>query len=513
MSTIAPEQVFVPPFRGVLPDLDPFLVGFDGLRDAENWVFNAQGHFVPRGGLSQLGDTITGEHILGFYQYVHQDGRRRLVAGTRTGWHQFLQPPYGNVFDDITGTALTGSTSDHVIFRHFQKAGATWLLGINGKNTMKKWDGLTATYADVSGTPPIARCMAINNDHVLLGNLKSGGTINPAAIDVSATQDFDSGWGTTLVAILPELEEIVAMLEIGNQITAIHGSNAIYFAIAQGTTSAPFRYEMRVPDAVGPASSKAVVNGKKGVQYILARDLSVAMFDGTRPQDMGAHIQAYLKEHASENYLNLCHGTFDHSEGKLYYFFIGRDAGEVWRGICIDTKRNNTLYPLKFKTAKVTASCSPYVQGEVTRVVTGDNAGKVYQDTGADDDGTVIPTMIETGLTPWSRRYRTLQEIEHGFLQVASSQNVTVRIGRTDHAEIRKLGLTIDELEGTIDELTGTIDELSGDKTLDVSTSPPYDTHHRLDARSFSLRYEADINVAGMRYRGASLTMVERGLR
>jgi hypothetical protein len=202
MPSILPAAGLPLPVQGVRPDIDPYDLDPTALRDAENWILR-DGVFSIRPGYTEvaLGNEPAGR-ILGFAEYIHNDGSRKLVAGTATGW--YVHDVAGNEWDDITGTALTGGVSDFVVFRVFDKAGVKYLLGTNGANTMKKWNGTAATYSDVAGAPPRARCMAISNDRIVLFNLKSGATISGSAYDVSANKDFDAGWGVTLTGILAD---------------------------------------------------------------------------------------------------------------------------------------------------------------------------------------------------------------------------------------------------------------------------------------------------------------------
>ena len=126
------------PRMGVRPDLDPEQLDDTAMADAEN-VINRDGAFQVRPGFSTLGNNFT-QRPMGYISVDHSDGTKRFIQATTLGWRNLA----GATWTDITGTALTGGVTDQQVFRTFPKAGATWTLGLNGANTMKKWDGETA---------------------------------------------------------------------------------------------------------------------------------------------------------------------------------------------------------------------------------------------------------------------------------------------------------------------------------------------------------------------------------
>jgi len=236
----------------VISTLDAEHIPADGLRKAENWV-HQNDEFRVRDGLTAFGDDID-QRPAGFFTYHDADGNYRIVMGTDLGWWSYDEAT--STWTDISGTALTSAPIDAQIYRIFQKAGTTWLLGVNGVDPFNKWDGDPATnYSAVGGSPPVASAMMVLADRVILGNLRSGATQSPVAFAVSSRLDFDTGWATQLIGLLSNARDIVAMQELGEFVGAVHCEDSIWLAIAQGTSD-PFRPFLRRDRSLGSPSRK-----------------------------------------------------------------------------------------------------------------------------------------------------------------------------------------------------------------------------------------------------------------
>src|SRR5262245_6473098 len=502
------------PTQGVRPDLDPTEVPPEALREAENWM-RRDGRFRVRPGFVPFA-SLTNQRPTALVEYMHHDLSTRLVMGTVSAWWRYNAGT--NAWVDISGgTALTASPSQQQVFRKFSKAGSTWLLGVNGKDAPKKWDGLTAAYTNIGGSPPIARCMMVVGDRVLLGNLTRA-TPSPVEVDVSSLSDFDSGWGTVLVKVLGEVPgEIIAMESMGFLQGAIYLDTAIALAIAQDGT-VPFRFDFRT-NVKGPVATQAVTPISDGVHAYLAHDSAVYLFDGTMPKSLGLAVQRQIDKTITTDRLARSWVAWDSAQQLLWVVYTAIGGQEPTRGVVISIP-DAQCWPVRWNGYQPTCGASVTIPSgltiadltvpigdlgstlgefdtQVPRFVIGNITGQTAGDSGlADGAGTAIPSFFETGLQPLGENFATVTDAEQFFIKSTGPQSVRVRFGASDYGEERVLE----------DDPTGTENE------LDLSEGGPYYTGHRLTTRFVSARVEADATQQ-VEWRGANVTVAGRGGR
>jgi hypothetical protein len=503
------------PTDGVRPDLDEFEVPANALREAENWL-RRSGKFRVRPGQTAFASN-TAQRPTALIQYTHHDLTTRVVMGTVSSWWRYNAGT--NAWVDLAGTALTASATQLQVFRPFSKAGSTHLLGVNGKDAPMKWDGAAATYSAIGGSPPIARCMMVVADRVILGNLSSGGTQSPVAIDVSALSDFDTGWGSVLVKVLGEVPgEIIAMQELGFLQGAIYLDQAIAIAIAQDGL-VPFRFDFR-RQVKGPVSSQAVVPIGEGTHAYLGNDSAVYIFDGTVPRSLGLAVQRQIAKTITTDRLPRSWVAWDSDQQLLYVVYTAIGGTEPTRGVVIAFP-GGQCYPIRWNGLSPTCGMRLSIPSGLTigdlgvpigdlgmtlaemdtlvpRFVIGNITGQAYHDAGLTDAGASIPAYFETGLQRLSEgdRFATITDVQHFFKTSGGTQKIRVRLGSSDYGEERVLE----------DDPTGTENE------LDLANGGPYYTGHRLSTQAASLRVEADATQA-IEWDGSHVTVPRRGYR
>jgi hypothetical protein len=256
-------------------------------------------------------------------------------------------------------TRMGGALGNNpVIFRGFQSGGRTYLMATNGETQPivyhEDMNGGRARFMGEvpddddnyssdpeepapNGTPaPVARCMAVAANRVLLGNLV--GT-SPYGIDVSSFNDMDRGWqGSVQLTLLGDTPgQIVAMNEISALQVAIYKTDAIYHAVAQVEflgTAAPFRFELSKGGIVGPCSPMCVLRLPDGRQCYFARDGGVYVYDGVAPFDVGRHVRAMVQPDFDENEPGSAWGMIDPLR-KLVWFFYRTKSGGLNKGIVL----------------------------------------------------------------------------------------------------------------------------------------------------------------------------------
>ena len=441
----------------------------------------------------------------------------RIIRGMVLGWWKFN--PGGNFWTDVSGTALTASPTQPTIFRAFQKSGATWLLGTNGSDTPNKWDGLTATYVVMGGSPPRARAMMVLFDYIVLGNLLSGSTVSGSAVDVSANKNFDSGWnGTTQTEILADTPgEIVAMMEMGKLQGAILKSDAVYNAIAIAA-SEPFRFELK--DILskgdvesGPASALLTVQLSEGLIWWLGKDGAGHAYDGISVMTLPYRIQKHVVDTA--NFASLTRGWGFYDRQRRHVWFVYPETDQINPNIGVIINRDTyEMYPVRWTTLRPTAggkldAATGITIGEAVgtigaslltigeyrsttpRIVIGDMGGQSFYEGGFTDNGVDIPHFFETGLAGRDENFTTVKQIKHKLAKAAAAQSLTVKLGKSNYGETRVLS-------------TG--------KTLAVGSVGPYVTGHRDTGKYFSLRLEGNASQL-IHWKGALALVANRGQR
>ena len=510
------RDVDVPvPNLGLLAHLERRNVPPNGLAETENWIYR-DGEFQVRPGVASFGNNPA-QRPMGYAQYRHLDGEIRTVKGTVSGWWKYNAGT--NTWVNITGTALSGSPTQQQVFRVFQKAGTTSLLGTNEANTLKKWDGLAASYSEVGGAPPRARCMALSAERVLLANLKSGGTVSPVGVDVSAAQDFDKGWGTEQVSLLADTPgEIIGMMERGNLLTNIYKTDAIYHAIAVGAAD-PFRFELRevLEKDSGPCSTLAIIKVSEGLDAYLGLDGAPRLYDGvSRPVEFSRAASKWIKDNANFSTLGRAWTSYDPLNKELWFVFSEKNKTDPNLAAIIDP-RTGIFHPYRWDTLRFSAgiklnASTGLTIGELVgtigtqeltigeyaaiepRMILGEIGGQSFKDSATNDNGAAITTFWESGLHNLSglrRRFVDVQEIHHYFAKTLAAQDVTVKVGKSDYGEDRIL---------------------SAGQTLAVGSDGPYKTGHRTSGRYMSQRVEANATQA-IKYKGSSAVVVDRGVR
>lgn len=256
---------------------------------------------------------------------------------------------------DYGGTVqISGSEdSNRWVWRQAEKGSDRYILATNGQCApLKISDGfdefLAVGDALENGTiqeslAPIAKCMALANNRLVLGNLAAD---TEYSIRISDPQDFDNGYDDEY-KLADTTGEIVSMKELNAITIAILKEDAIYHGISQVEfmgVSAPMRFELIKAGIVGPCSDASVVYLPDGRLCWLGRDGGVYIYDGTVPRDAGRHIRHMVYPLLDTDRFGWAWGVVDTKRNMLWFFFptktepygmntgicMSIDQGEVW---------------------------------------------------------------------------------------------------------------------------------------------------------------------------------------
>jgi len=492
------------PTGGIRKDIPPLAIGFNGLVNAENWIYRDARFFV-RPGLTDFADDIS-ERPMGFHQYDHGDENDRLVMGTDDSWWHYNSGT--DAWDDLNGIAdpLTGGATAQVVFRTFESGGVVNLIGVNGNDEPRLWDG-TGNYELLAGNPPTgAVSIAVAADRVLMAK---GDTFY-----WSGNLD-EEDWTASGVRVADTPGDIIALMEFGQRATAIYKESSIYMAYAQVDLLYKFRIELVRSGVPGPVSSNAVFPiGELGIHGYLAESGAVMLFDGNAPVSIGDHVQTHIRATRDYDLRARSFGFYDPIQNDIYIFYASSGADDVNSCVIInyDTKAmhyytfgNNTITAgyAAVITDSVLVGSLPIIDtiditfGEMERgqtgVVLGDAGGQVYHHIGFTDDGQAINNYFETGLQVLGepQRFGVLTAAEHLFLTATASQDISIALGKSDYGEARTLQAAQD---------------------VDIGAGGPYETQHGLPGRFYSLRMSSLAEI-GVEWLGSLAVYAPTGLR
>lgn len=502
------------PTLGLIKSVDRESVPPSALAEAENWIYRDR-HFRVRNGLTALGSNTVSGRPTGIIHYDHSDGALRTVLATATGWYNFN---YGTrAWTLLTGTALTATTQQQA-FRIFHKGtpSVSYLLGVNGKDAPKKWDGNSAGYSDIAGSPPIARAMLILNNQLILGNLTSGVNISPVGVDWSAFGDFDSGWGAQATNLRDTPGPIVFGEEMGNEHGALVKTDAAYRAIAQAGT-VPFRFDwVKVPKDGGAAANQGKCVIGDGRLVWLALNATLKVFDLNTVADFGSDsARVHLQDTIDSSLIGRSWMSYDSSTSEVLIVYASKGgSGDPDTGLIIS--KNGSIYPMrwagrKFSTGsyaritrattigdlKVNIGSIQKTLGElgissvVRETIAADTNGQAVYFSGNDDLGSPISGVAETGLASLGSGsdFKTIKSISHRFNKPTDSQVVKVRVGFSRDGEDRTL---------------------EAGEDIDIASGETHVTGHRTTSRYLSMRMEVNASKPVI-YRGSFVDAAPRG--
>lgn len=491
------------------------------------------------------------ERPMGITQFDATQDETITVMGTTDGWHKLET--------DLTWTALSDGTpgSDQppltasdkisqVVFRVFDDGGATKkLVGCNSNDPNMVWDGASQYYAQIENQydadVPVdgpdheqtitSKCMAVTFNRLMYGNITVDFDTPPASTPVSYpdgiihTQalSYDEWKPSDIVRLADTPGPITAMQEMGNQLTAIYKTDAIYVAQAQGG-AIPFSFQLKAAHITGPASPLAVVPIDEGLHVYLALDGDLVIFDGVRPRSLTPTAHNVLQKLIDFKNIRQSFGFYDRARKELYFVFPPANAEDPYGGIMVSmvNPQQPTVWPLQWQ-FPVSAGGFTYVnQSKLIRELEGTignlegtiasfaryspntlfcsadatNAyslpeGVAYvQSSGADYQGD-IEAYFTTGLYDFGEmtRYKTVKEIDHLFVHDGDA-DVEVSLTTADYG-----GASVPA------------------DTSSVSLSEgPFISSHRQTGRLFQLSMATDAGKS-IEWLGSEASIHPRGLR
>lgn len=524
---MANETRFPLPTGGVHREINPAYLSASALRDAENWLYR-DGEFRTRPGLVSYGSASPSTRPMGFIAFSDAAGVQQVAMATVAQWYKLGA---GAVWAQLTNTGppatLTATRDNQTVFRPFQQAGSTMLIGVNGVDAPQKWVTTGSVRSRLgAATLPTSKTIMVLANRMIMGNIvnANGGTstVSPVAVDVSNFNDPTTGYeGTVLAALLADTDgEIVAMAEMGNLQGVIYKSDAIYMAIAQGAVD-PFTFPPKQAHVVGPASPNSVVVVTDGLHVYLARDGSVLKFDGVQAEPLPRNVQKYFVDFFNPDFGLSAFGLYDAPNQEVcFYFADASSSGDVNREVKIRLD-NMSVWPQSFSTQRFSAGlrikssvayesigqhpetyasdAGKTLGSTISRgasLLLGEIGGQTFTDNDKTIDGTSpVFCFFESGQSDLGNpgAWKTLQEMDHEFRTSASPQTVSFKVAAADYGEAADFVPVVAE-------------------TVDPGAAEWHTTGHRTTGRRFAVRVETSATDK-VAYQGSMVSVAMRGDR
>lgn len=285
----------------------------DGFLTAGENVLCRDGVVLVRPGMQALTTAPSASRVMGGIYYQDHTQTDFTIIGTKAGFHSFD----GSSWSAITGTPLTGGDSNQVRFAPFLLAGSTKLLAVNDVDAPQVYTG-SGNFADLAGSPPIAKAVCVAFQRVILANVTVSGTRHASGLWVSGFQDPTS-WNAADEANLPDTgDTIVEVKALSDQAFAIYKDRSQWVGIGAGNLF-PFVFELRSRQ-VGPTSPACVVQAEDA-HYYIGQDGDVYKFDGNRCEAIGGRVRRLIQADLDFSKMAQVNGFFDELNREIWWFW------------------------------------------------------------------------------------------------------------------------------------------------------------------------------------------------
>jgi len=240
-----------------------------------------------------------------------------------------------DVWDDATGSDLTGTTSDLISTAIPTLSGKRILCFTNGIDNIRKYTGSGNT-ADLGGSPDKAKFMQEYRNYTVLANI-TGGVDIAQQIQWSDTADPEN-WstGNSGAQILIEDGEAITGLNIFGSYLCVHKSCSIYLGRLVSSSDI-FRFD-RVATQVGTVADNSIQNLPTGEQIFLSTD-GLRLFNGTSAPLIPSPVNDEIRDELATAFAS-----------KSWSVLV-REEDEVWVAVALGNQTTpDTVYKYNYVT-------------------------------------------------------------------------------------------------------------------------------------------------------------------
>jgi len=301
------------PDSGYISGVPIFLVPDQGWATVQNARFRrGKAEKVP-GWIKAQAGALTGS-VVGIYDYIKTNGYQAWIVVTTS--RIYKKTPSDATFVDITGAALTGSTVDWADMTNFRDT----LIITNGRDAIRKWDGIAATTSNLGGSPPKARRVAAFQNHVMLCDIDPYGVPEPQKVqwsDLGLPESWTAGGSSEAGSFLlnDEPSAVLEIMPLGDSLVA-YKDYAIYII---DYTGFPFTMTTRrLATGVGIIGPRVVVN-VRDAHYIVSPDNQLYRVTLDGPDPTGLEIRTALFGELNYQYRDRAFGFLNDADNEVYF--------------------------------------------------------------------------------------------------------------------------------------------------------------------------------------------------
>ena len=278
-----------------------------------NWNFY-NGETRKRPGQTAINASVLGSastYIMGTHRFRLEDGTVSQIACTPTRVYSLNS---SGVATDRTSTVFTGGNTD--LFTYC--VANDEVIITNGVDTMRRWDGVTATESAISGSgaPSAAKYVESYIDRIFAARTTESGTLYPRRVRWSNNASNTTWNGTSAgFADLNDSEGWIIGIRRLKEAIVVYKEDSIIVGRSTGIASAPVTFNQRA-GAHGCISGHTVAD-VGNFHIFLGRD-NVYLFDLVEPIPIGDPIREEL------------FSTTDFDKMQYSHAFIKDDRREYW---------------------------------------------------------------------------------------------------------------------------------------------------------------------------------------
>lgn len=281
-----------------------------------------------------------------------------------------------NAWVDITGTDLTGSTTDLISTAIPLLSGKPILVITNGIDNIRKWTASGNT-SDLGGSPPVARFVQEYKTYLVAANIAGGTDVNQR-VQWSDTADPEN-WSTGNSGSIDLVEdgEAITGLNLFGSYLCVHKEHSIYLGYLV-SSSAIFLFD-RKSTGVGTIANGSIQNLPSGEQIFLAKD-GLYLFNGVNCRTLSEAVNEEIRDSINAEY------------AKKAWSVLVRSKKEVWIGIPLgDSSYGETVYKYNYENGTILKDTRPNINavwiGESTAGLTWDEMQGTWDEQSARWDG------------------------------------------------------------------------------------------------------------------------------
>jgi hypothetical protein len=306
----------------------------------------------------------------------------------------------GGSWDDITGTALTGTATTRIQYATIKELDS-FVFTNEGEDRPRIYTGSGNT-ATLGGTPPHAKALEYWQGFLALGNISAAGTtflpINLVLSDApnEIWETCSSADGTVVTFIIDETPGDILALKVLGEALMIYKTDGIVEMRLSGNLTRFSRYHLDF--SMGILAPLSLQNIPQVGHIMLAQDRNLYLVRGRQVQPLPPNVQKSLREVMSIAKAPFVRSAID-LENEVYNLFYQRNGVDYMDGKLSYNWRTGefyrSVYPVEFNSAV------GYRNTQTTAwKVIASSATLTYElETGADDNGTAISRFYDFGDT------------------------------------------------------------------------------------------------------------------